>query len=263
MNEPEVLRVEDLCYAYDRSGQRALDGMDLRLRRGEVAAVLGPNGAGKTTLLLVLLGILKPQRGSIWLEGQEASTLTRGERSRLVGLVPQMEHVAFEFSVEEYVLLGRAPHLGLLDLPSPHDVRIAREALEELGITALRRRSLLELSGGERQMAVLARALAQRTRLLLMDEPLAHLDLANKARILSHVRRLAGAGITVLFTTHEPDMVPGVADRVVLMRRGRAVASGPTDEVMTSEALSETYGVPIRVLRVDGASVVRLESMIS
>lgn len=263
MSVQDLLLVEDLGFAYDHADQPALDGLDLRLRRGEVAAVLGPNGAGKTTLLHSLLGILKPQRGRIWLEGREASTLTRGERSRLLGLVPQMEHVAFEFSVEEYVLLGRAPHLGLLELPSPEDVRIAMEALEQLGMLGLRRRSLLELSGGERQMVVLARALAQRTRLLLMDEPLAHLDLGNRERILSQVRRLATSGITVLFTTHEPDMVHGVADRVVLMRAGRVVASGPMEEVMTSERLTQTYGVPVRVLRVDGATVVRLESMVS
>lgn len=263
MSEQDLLRVEGLCFAYDHDGRRALDGLDLSLRRGEVAAVLGPNGAGKTTLLYVLLGILKPQQGRIWLEGREATTLTRAERSRLMALVPQMEHVAFEFSVEEYVLLGRAPHLGLLELPTREDIRIALEALEQLGLLGLRRRSLLELSGGERQMAVLARALAQRTRILLMDEPLAHLDLSNKERILAQVQSLANAGIAVLFTTHEPDMVPGVADQVVLMRSGRVVASGPTEAVMTSETLTRTYGVPIRVLRVDGATVVRLESMMS
>lgn len=263
MSDEDLLRVEDLCFAYEHAGQRALDGLELRLRRGEVAAVLGPNGAGKTTFLHVLLGILKPERGRIWIDGREASALTRGERSRLVGLVPQMEHVAFEFSVEEYVLLGRAPHLGLLELPSREDTQIALEALEQLGLLRLRRRSLLELSGGERQMAVLARALVQRSRLLLMDEPLAHLDLGNKERILAQVRRLARAGITVLFTTHEPDMVHGVADRVVLMRSGRVVASGPTEAVMTSETLTQAYGVPIRVLRMDGATVVRLVSMMS
>lgn len=262
MSEKDLLCVQDLRFAYDGEGRPVVDGVSLRLGRGEVLAVLGPNGAGKTTLLHTLLGILKPQSGQIWLEGRDLSACTRGEISRLVGLVPQFEHVAFEYSVEEYVLMGRAPHLGMLELPSEDDSRLAVESLDQLGLLALRHRSMLELSGGERQMVVLARALAQQARLLLMDEPLAHLDLSNKGRILAAIHRLSEAGVAVVFTTHEPDMVQGVADSVLLMREGRVVASGWTEMVLTSETLSQTYGVGIRVLHVDGVSVVRLEAML-
>jgi iron complex transport system ATP-binding protein len=262
MSDSELLCVEDLRFAYDGERRSVVDGVSFRLGSGEVLAILGPNGAGKTTLLHILLGILKAQSGQIWLDGRELSTCTRSEISRVVGLVPQFEHVAFEYSVEEYVLMGRAPHLGMLELPTQDDDRLAVEALDQLGLLALRGRSMLELSGGERQMVVLARALAQQARLLLMDEPLAHLDLSNKGRILAVIRRLSEAGVAVVFTTHEPDMVQGVAHRALLMREGRVVASGRTEAVMTSETLSQTYGVAIRVLRVDGASLVRLESML-
>ena len=259
MNGPDLLRAEDLGFAYDGGGRRALDGLSLRLGAGEVAAILGPNGAGKTTLLHTLLGVLKPQSGRIWLQGRPLASYRRRDLGRLVGLVPQVEHVAFEYSVEEYVLLGRAPHLGMLAMPTPDDRAVALRALAELDLLGLRGRPVLELSGGERQMIVLARALAQQVALLLMDEPLAHLDLANKARILKVMRQLAETGVAVLFTTHEPDLVPRAAEQVVLMRHGRLVASGPTEAVMTSRTLSETYGVPIRVLRADGEVVVRLE----
>jgi iron complex transport system ATP-binding protein len=259
MSENELLRVEDLRFAYDGEHKAVVDGVSFQLGRGEVLAILGPNGAGKTTLLHTLLGILRAQSGTIWLEGRSLSAWTRGEISRLVGLVPQFEHVAFEYSVEEYVLLGRAPHLGMLELPAEDDRGLALGALDRLGLLALRHRSMLELSGGERQMVVLARALAQQARLLLMDEPLAHLDLSNKARILGVIRRLSEAGVAIVFTTHEPEMVQGVAHRSLLMREGRVVASGRTEAVITSETLTRTYGVAIRVLTVDGTSLVRLE----
>jgi len=262
MSENDLLCVEGLRFAYDGERRPVVDGVSLRLGSGEVLAVLGPNGAGKTTLLHALLGILKPQSGRIWLEGRELSARSRSEISRVVGLVPQFEHVAFEYSVEEYVLMGRAPHLGMLELPTQSDRRLTVESLDQLGLLALRHRSMLELSGGERQMVVLARALAQQARLLLMDEPLAHLDLSNKGRILAVIRRLSESGVAVVFTTHEPDMVQGVAHRVLLMREGRVVASGRTEAVLTSEALSRTYGVPIRVIDVEGVSLVRLEAML-
>ena len=262
MSENELLCVEDLRFAYDGERRPVVDGVSFRLGSGEVLAILGPNGAGKTTLLYILLGILKAQSGQIWLDGRELSTCTRSEISRVVGLVPQFEHVAFEYSVEEYVLMGRAPHLGMLELPTQDDDRLAVEALDQLGLLALRHRSMLELSGGERQMVVLARALAQQARLLLMDEPLAHLDLSNKGRILAVIRRLSEAGVAVVFTTHEPDMVQGVAHRLLLMREGQVVASGQTEAVLTSETLSQTYGVPIRVIHVDGVPLVRLEAML-
>jgi len=262
MSDSDLLRVEDLRFAYDGERRAVVDGVSLRLGRGEVLAILGPNGAGKTTLLYILLGILKAQSGRIWLAGRELSAWPRNEISRVVGLVPQFEHVAFEYSVEEYVLMGRAPHLAMLELPTQDDDRLAVEALDQLGLLALRHRSMLELSGGERQMVVLARALAQQARLLLMDEPLAHLDLSNKGRILAVIRRLSEAGVAVVFTTHEPDMAQGVAHRVLLMREGQVVASGQAEAVLTSETLSETYGVPIRVIHVDGVPLVRLEAML-
>jgi iron complex transport system ATP-binding protein len=231
----------------------------MSMNAGEVAALLGPNGAGKTTLLHTLLGLLTPQEGTVLVNGRPVHEFSRTERSKLIGLVPQFEGIPFDFTVDEYVLMGRAPHLGMLATPKRADWEVARLSLEELGIHDLHNRSILELSGGERQMVVLARALAQEPRLLLMDEPLAHLDLGNRARILRMIQQSAGKGMTVLFTTHDPDSAASVAKHLVLMRQGRALRSGPLDEVLTDEALSETYGVPVRVARVDGHPVIILK----
>ena len=254
-----LLEVHDLRYSYDGDSLPALDGLSMRMHAGEVAALLGPNGAGKTTLLHTLLGLLSPQNGTVVIEGRPIKDLSRTERSRLIGLVPQFESIPFDFTVEEYVLMGRAPHLGMLATPRRADYQVARSRLQDLGIYDLRSRSILELSGGERQMVVLARALAQEPRVLLMDEPLAHLDLGNRARILRMMQQSARDGMTVLFTTHDPDSAASVAQHLVLMRRGQALRSGPLDDVLTGEALSETYGVPVRVVRVDGHPVVLLE----
>lgn len=259
MNRAPLLQVNDLRYSYDGDGALALAGLSMTMQPGEVAALLGPNGAGKTTLLHTLLGLLTPQQGEVLIDGRPIQNFSRTERSQMIGLVPQFESIPFDFTVEEYVLMGRAPHLGMLATPKSADWETAQASLEDLGIHELRKRSILELSGGERQMAVLARALAQEPRLLLMDEPLAHLDLGNRAKILRMIRKSANQGVTVLFTTHDPDSAAAVAKHLVLMRDGKALEAGPMDEVLTDEALSETYGVPVRVLRVDGHPVILLE----
>jgi iron complex transport system ATP-binding protein len=261
MSSEPLLQVEGLRFSYNGEGRQALDGLDLLLQAGQVAAVLGPNGAGKTTLLHTLLGILKPQEGRILIDGTPQDEYDRQELSRILGLVPQFEYVAFDFSVEEYVLMGRAPHLGMLQLPTEADYQAAFEAMFSLGILPFRQRSILELSGGERQLVVMARALAQEVRLLLLDEPLAHLDLSNKGRILRLIRQLAARGTAVLFTTHEPELIHRVADHVVLMREGAVIEAGGVDTVMTSDTLTKTYGVEVRVLKIDGELAVRLQEV--
>ena len=165
-----------------------------------------------------------------------------------MGLVPQSEHVPFEYSLLEYVLLGRAPYLASLEMPGEKDVEAALQALREVGMGDAYDRSVLNLSGGERQLVLLARALAQQPRMLLLDEPTSHLDLGNKSRLVRILRDLRARGITILFTTHEPDVALALANRVVLMRDGKVLQSGALDEVITSEALSVTYGLPVRVV---------------
>lgn len=251
-----LLEIEDAAFDYGPGGVEALRGLSAKVPEGEVAAVLGPNGAGKTTLLHLAVGFLAPRSGRVRLAGRELSEYSRRELGRSVALVPQSERIPFQYTVLEYVTLGRAPHLSSLEMPGPKDEAIAREAIDRVGLQGLVARDITTLSGGERQLAAIARSIAQRPRLMLLDEPMSHLDLANKSRVLGIIRSLASDGTTILFTTHEPEVAAASAKWLILMREGRVLASGPLDKTLTSEALTATYGLPVRVARFEGRQIV-------
>jgi iron complex transport system ATP-binding protein len=197
---------------------------------------LGPNGSGKTTLLHLILGIVAPSDGVVLLAQRPRQHYSRRDLGKLIGLVSQNETVPFNFTVLDYVLLGRAPHLQLLQTPREADMIVAQEVLAETGLAHLRDRSIQSLSGGERQLVMVARALAQRPRILLLDEPTSHLDLGNKGLVL--------------------DIIASVAAFVVLMRNGRVLAAGPTHEILTAPNLTQTYGVPVDVIEIAGRRVI-------
>ncbi|MFN2245342.1 MAG: ABC transporter ATP-binding protein [Anaerolineae bacterium] len=253
-----VLSAAGLSFCYNGSGRDVLRDLSLEVPSRAVTAILGPNGSGKTTLLRLLLGVLRPKVGTIRVAGRPQEGYSRRELSQLVGLVPQDEHIPFDFSILEYVLLGRAPYLHPLATPGEADTRLALDALRAVGLEGMQARPLPNLSGGERQLAVLARALAQQPRILLMDEPAAHLDLGNQGRLLDIIGELAAAGTTVVLTTHDANLASAIADYVVLMARGRIVEAGPADTVISAGTLSSTYGVPIEVGTLDGRRVVLL-----
>jgi iron complex transport system ATP-binding protein len=253
-----ILSAAGLSFRYNGSGRPVLSDLSLEVPGGAVTAILGPNGSGKTTLLRLLLGVLRPQQGAIRVAGRPQEGYSRRELSQLVGLVPQDEHIPFDFSILEYVLLGRAPYLHPLATPGEVDTRLALDALRAAGLEGMEARPLPNLSGGERQLAVLARALAQQPRILLMDEPAAHLDLANQGRLLDLIVDLADQGTTVVLTTHDANLASAVADYVVLMARGRILEAGPAGAVLSAGKLSATYGVPVEVCAVDGRRVVLL-----
>ncbi len=252
----DLLTLHNVRFHYDGQEHEVLSGISLGVPERTITSLLGPNGAGKTTLLHTMLGRLHPSAGEVRFEGRPLTSYSRREQSRRIGLVPQTENAAFEFSVLDYVLLGRTPYLGMLELPRAEDYEAAEAALSFVGIAHLRARTVTTLSGGERQMVTVARALAQRPRLLLLDEPTAHLDLGNWGRIISMMRQLRAEGITVVFTTHDPNIAALVADNVVLMRQGQVLHSGPRDQVLNTFALRETYGVSVQVEQINGRLVV-------
>lgn len=260
MTADTLISIRDLEFSYDGDHQRVVDRLSLDLTKGSITAILGPNGAGKTTLIHLLLGMLKPLSGGIEINGKALTEYTRSELSALIAFVPQIEYTAFDFSVEEYVLMGRAPYLHLLQTPAKEDHLITWQQLESLGLSHLGERSVLELSGGERQMVLIARALAQDPQLLLLDEPTTHLDLSNKGRILSTLRTLADSGVTVIFTTHDPDAAASTAQDLVLMRAGKVLSSGALSDVLTADLLTRTYGIPVRVVHVGDQPVVLLDN---
>ncbi len=215
----------------------------LSVQPGEVLCLLGPNGCGKTTLFRTLLGLLPAVHGEVDLQGSPLRAHDRAARARRMGYVPQAAPLPFAWRVREVVAMGRAAHLGLLAAPGRADEAIADDCLRELGLQALADRTVTTLSGGERQLVLIARALAQQAQLLIMDEPTASLDFGNQLRILDTVRRLADRGIGVLLSTHQPQHALQVADRIALMSAGSLQALGPAREVATPERLATLYGV--------------------
>jgi len=247
-----LLSFRQVCFGYNRRTLPVLDRLDLSLNESRITAILGPNGAGKTTLLYLALGWLKPWAGVIRLSGKPIESFSRRSLGQQIALIPQSEHIPFEYTVLEYVLLGRAPYLPPLGTPSRADEELAYEALEKVGIALLYDHSILAISGGERQLVLAARALAQKPKLLLLDEPTSHLDLSNKYRLVQILKGLQERGTTILMTTHEPDLALAVSDEAVLMEKGSVLISGPTAEVATGENLSRIYRVPVKIIPVEG-----------
>lgn len=242
-----ALGVEGLSFRHGKS-EPSLVGVTLSVQQGEVCCLLGANGAGKTTLLRCLLGLLSPHQGTVRIAGEPAGALSRRELARRIAYVPQRSATPFPFSTLDIAVTGRTPYLRAMASPSEADRRAAVEVLDELGIGALADRPFSVLSGGERRLALLARAVVQDAPVLLLDEPTAGLDFSNEARVLQVVTGLVRSGRTVLMTTHQPWHALLCGGQAVLMRGGRLVADGPADRIVTAQRLSELYGVPVRVL---------------
>jgi iron complex transport system ATP-binding protein len=243
----------DLTIGYpDRTVGR---GLDVALSTGEVLALLGPNGGGKTTLLKTLLGLLKPKAGEVRLGDKPLDNYSIRERARVVAYVPQVHISTFAFSVETVVLMGRTAHGSLFSRPTGQDRAVAQAALERFGIAALASRPYTMISGGERQLVLLARALAQEPQFIVLDEPTASLDFGNQGKVMREIRALAKSGHGVLFTTHDPNHALRAADRAYLLREGTRIADGPVATVLNREQLEALYRATVERLtdRASGA----------
>lgn len=242
------LSVSALSFAHGAGAQR-LENIGLVLDPGEVLCVLGPNGAGKTTLLRCLIGALAPSGGAILLDGRPAAGLSPRALARGMAYVPQATQPAFGHLVREMVVMGRSPHLGRLDIPGRADHAIAMDCLDRVGLAHLSERPFAAISGGERQLCLLARALAQQARLLILDEPAASLDFGNQLRLLDIVAGLARDGLGILMVTHHPDHALHVGNRFLALRGGRVHGAGPVADLARPGYLSALYGRGIRIIR--------------
>jgi iron complex transport system ATP-binding protein len=244
------LEARELAFGYP--GRPVGRDASFALEAGEVICLLGPNGSGKTTLFKTLLGLLPAQGGRVLLDNVELTRWPRAKLARAVAYVPQAQMGVFPYSVLDVVLMGRTAHLGPFGTPGAADREAAWAALQALRIDHLAQADYTRISGGQRQLALIARALAQAARILVMDEPTASLDFGNQVLVLGHIRALAGRGIGVVLSTHAPDHAFACADRVIVLSEGRILAQGPPDAIVTTERLKEVYGVDVRVVRAPG-----------
>lgn len=242
-------------FSYEK-GKPVFGGVNLSLEEGDVLCLLGPNGAGKSTFLQCLDRILSLDKGEVLLDGRSIASMTRRQISREISFLPQFHRASFPFRVIEIVLMGRTPHMDFLAIPGKKEIRLAREMLDSLGVLHLEEKPYTQISGGERQLVLLASALVQEPRLLLLDEPTSHLDFGNQARFLEVVNRLAQQGISIVMTTHFPDHALLTASKVAILKEGKVLGFGSPHEILTEGMIRETYGIDVRLLDV-GATGIR------
>ena len=248
------VQVEHLSMAL---GRFLLHIDSLRFESGKLTSIVGPNGAGKTTLLKCLAGLYPVSKGHIYLEDRDVSSLRETERAKLIGYVPQEHNPTFNYSVLDFVLMGRAAYLGLFSLPSRKDVRAAEEALDFVGLAGFAARPYFELSSGERRLILIARSLAQQARILLLDEPTTFLDPKHEREILDLTRKLAAElGQTVLLTLHNLDMAVKYSDSLVFMKGGGVFASGRPQDVLSDALLESVYDVRMHIVDCEGRKII-------
>lgn len=241
-----TIDIKDVKCGYN--GKPVIDGFSASISSGEILCLLGPNGVGKTTLFKCILGVLPLMSGSMTVDGRELRDLSIAEYAKIIAYVPQSHSPPFSYNVLDVVTMGRTTHLSAFSEPGREDIRIAAESMERLDIGHLAERSYTELSGGERQMVLIARALAQQTVFLMMDEPTSNLDFGNQARVLKNVRFLAGQGLGIIMTTHQPDHVFQCQANVSLIMKDNELLFGSADQIITEENLCKAYGIDVAVL---------------
>lgn len=244
-----MIRVENLIFRYPHTANPVVNDVSFAVEQGHLAVVLGPNGSGKTSLFKCIAGLWRPENGRVLFDGRDVVHMSFRERARLLAVVPQEHTPPFPYSVFEAALMGRAPHVGLYSAPSAADEDAAMAALEAVGVSSLAERCYTRISGGERQLVLIARALAQEAPLLLLDEPTSHLDFRNQHLVLETVRKVAAAkNLTVLMTLHDPNLASAFAHQIIMLKAGAIVSAGTPEAVLTADNLSNLYNIGIGVL---------------
>lgn len=239
------ITVEQISAGYGR--RTVISDISLAVESGEVLCLLGANGSGKTTLFKTILGLMRPTSGKICVDGEDISHWPRQRLAKTLGYVPQAHTPPFAYSVRDVVLMARQVHSGPFASPGKRDIAITEEALDRLSISRLANQRYTELSGGERQLVLIARALAQQAQILVLDEPTSNLDFGNQMLVLRHVKELAASGLGLLMTTHFPDFAFLCASKVALMKQGRILALDHPEKTLTQASLEEAYETPLRI----------------
>ncbi len=248
MNKP-LLEVKNLSFSYE-DDIPVFHDISFTLKPGRLYSIMGGNGSGKTTILRCLSHVLTPCSGTITIHGNPVESLTRPECARLISTVPQEHTIIFPYRVINMVVMGRAPYIDMFSMPGKNDHDLAKAAMEEVGISHLADKLYTKISGGERQLVLIARALAQDTPIMILDEPTNHLDFKNQIRILTILKRLVREkGLLVLVATHDPNHTLHFADEVMILHEGSIMTCGSPQEVITSKNIKQVYGVDVDEIR--------------
>ena len=239
------LRVEDLHFSY--GNLEVLKGVSFGVESSGFVSLLGPNGAGKSTLFRCMLGLLEPASGSVHICGRNIQTMPAVELSHRVAYIPQSHHPVFNFSVFDMVLMGTTSQLSPFATPGKQQRQLAEAAMERVGIAHLRDRGCSNISGGERQLALIARGIAQQAKILVMDEPSASLDYGNKLRVMKMIKDLTHDGYTVIQSTHDPDQAFLYSDQILALYDGKILANGTPRDTISSDLICALYGVDVEV----------------
>ena len=245
------ISLADISFNYKGKKTKVIKDFTFSLHLGSSTALLGLNGTGKTTLLLLLLGYIKPVKGEI-LINKNGKVISIGEMNGSVGYLSQSENIPFDYTVQEFVLLGRAPHILKLNTPSSKDLKISKQIINSLDLSSLSNNKLSEISGGELQRVRIARTLAQEPEIILMDEPMTHLDIKNKKYLNSLITKLKESGKTIVYSTHDPLDVLNYSDNCIIMGKNNKFQAGKTKKLITSEVLSDFFEIPISVIKDNG-----------
>ena len=238
----------DLTFSYPAGERKVLDNASLSLNKGQILCILGPNGAGKTTLLNCMAGLLRPQSGEIMLMGNKLSEMRERQIARHVAYVPQLHTPAFDYSVADFVLMGKSAQLGLMQRPKREDEWKCIEILRSMGIEHLAQKSYQKISGGERQQALIARALMQEPDVILFDEPTAHLDYGNQQRVLTQIKSMAEDGYSIVITTHNPDHALLLGDQAAIVDRNGHVTQGDCSMIISESNLKSIYNIDLKLV---------------
>ena len=244
-----MMEVKDLSFSYP-NGRKIFSGVNISLEAGEILTILGPNGAGKSTLLNCLANLLKPSSGEIRMDGKNIHAIGLREAAKILGYVPQTHTPAYGYNVRDFVVMGRAPYLGMFQRPSAEDYALADEVMASMNITKLADQPYTEISGGERQQATLARVIVQQPKIIMFDEPMNHLDYGNQLRVVHMIKGLAKRGFAVVMTTHMPDHAILLGGKTAILNQEGRLRCGPMEDMITDEHLQEIYRVDVRVVNV-------------
>lgn len=239
------LEIKDVSCGYDK--KIILEKISFEMGTGDILCILGPNGVGKTTLFKTILGFLDIMGGKVLLDGEDISTWGRKDFAKAIGYVPQSHTPPFPYKVLDVVVMGRTAHLNAFSSPSKNDYYIAENILESLGISYLKNLIYTEISGGERQLILIARALTQQPKILIMDEPTSNLDYGNQVRVLKHIKKLAKRDIGIIMTSHFPDHAFMASTKILAINRGNKYTIGTPEEVVTSELLEDIYKIRVQI----------------